>query len=205
MTVFNRHSFWRNPGKSGFPREWTEHCEPEFYLDLENVTRLIVETVTKHGKKNWSILEIGCGTGRNLVGLYREGFHRLAGVEINQAAVDLGRAHFPEYIDIPVTVAPIEDVFADLKQYDLIFTSGLLMHLPVELEWVISGLRDRARKVILINEGERAASFHAWPHPYQEIIEAGGAWKQVETHTDELYPPLPKTTVKRVFVRQPSK
>jgi hypothetical protein len=76
------------------------------------------------------------------------------------------------------------------------------MHLPVDLEWIISGLCVKARKVIITNEGERAASFHAWPHDYQSLIEASGEWEQVEMHSDENYPPLPATTVKRVFLRK---
>jgi SAM-dependent methyltransferase len=197
---FDRHAFWKDPAKSGFPEPWVAHCKPEFYLDLVNVTRLIVETMGKYAKPEWSILELGCGTGRNLAGLYRAGYRRLMGVEINQQAVDLGREHFPEYRDVSVMVAPIEDILGKLPPVDVIFTSGVLMHLPHDLEWVIKLLPEKAKRLIITNEGEREPSFHAWPHDYRALLEVGG-WKQVETHSGENYPPLPKTTIKRVFVR----
>lgn len=199
---FDRHAFWKNPAGAPYPAAWVEHCKPEFYLGLENVTRLIVETVTRYAKPSWSILELGCGTGRNLAGLYRAGFKKLSGVEINETAVALGRENFPELEHVKIEIAAIEEVFESLPRYDLIFTSGVLMHLPYDLEWIIAGLRDKARKMILVNEGERAESFHAWRHDYAGIIPATGEWNMVEWHTGENYPPLPKTTIKRVFLRE---
>lgn len=197
---FDRHAFWKDPAKSPYPKSYWANCEPEFYLDLVNVTRLIVETMAKYARPEWTILEIGCGTGRNLAGLYQAGYHNLMGIEINQAAVDLGRVHFPEYRDVSVMVAPVEDLIGKLQPVDVIFTSGVLMHLPYDLEWVIKLLPEKARRLIVTNEGEREPSFHAWPHNYPALLETG-EWHQVEAHSGENYPPLPKTTIKRVFVR----
>lgn len=199
--TFDRHAFWKDPAGSTYPGPWTEHCRPEFYLDLVNVTRLIVDTVSKYATPDMTILELGCGTGRNLAGLYRAGFKNLAGVEINQNAVDLGLAAFPEYSQVNLTVSPVEDVFRTLPKYDVIFTQGFLMHLPRDYEWIISGLKEKAEKVIITNEGERYGSFHAWPHDYLGLIQSK-TWRQVEIHSDEAYPPLPATTVKRVFLRK---
>ena len=199
---FDRHAFWRDPAKSPYPAPWVEHCKPEFYLDLVNVTRLIVETMQKYARPEWSILELGSGTGRNLAGLYQAGYRNLLGIEINPDAVELGQEHFPEYRDVSVMVAPIEDMIHKLAPVDVIFTSGVLMHLPYDLEWVIQLLREKARRLIITNEGEREASFHAWPHNYKALLEDGGQWRQVEWHTGEAYPPLPKTTIKRVFVKE---
>lgn len=56
--------------------------------------------------------------------------------------------------------------------------------------------------MILIIEGERDPDFNAWPHDYKTLIEQSGEWEQVETHSCENYPPLPKTTIKRVFLRR---
>lgn len=198
---FKRHEFWKDPASSGYPEFAVAHCKPEFYLDLVNITRLMVDTVLKYANPKMSVLELGCGTGRNLAGLYQAGFRKLAGVEINQTAVDLGMTNFPELAKVKITVAPVEDVIKTLPQYDVIMTQGFLMHLPPELTWVIEEIRDKAKHMILLNEGERLASFHAWPHDYQALMETGGKWQQAETHSDEAYEPLPKTTIKRVFLR----
>lgn len=199
--TFDAHAFWRNPAGSSYPGPWVKHCVPEFYLDLDNITRLIVSTIARYAAPEMTILELGCGTGRNLAGLWQAGFRNVAGVEINADAVRLGRATFPELANIPITIAPVEDVIPTLSPVDVIYTQGFLMHLPHEKDWVISSLRKLARRVIVTNEGERAESFHAWMHDFKALICAGGEWEQVETHSDEDYPPLPATTIKRVFIR----
>lgn len=201
-TAEKRHAFWKNPENSGLSLDRYFDCRPLFYLDLVNVTRLIVETVGKYATPDMSILEIGCGTGRNLVGLYKAGFKNLAGIEINMEAVKLGRKTFPEYENINVVVAPVETVITDIPHFDVIYTQSCLMHLPMDLEWVIGVIRNKADKVIITTEGERPPSFNTWLHDYQKIVEATCEFEQVETHTCEAYTPLPKTTVKRVFLRK---
>jgi len=96
----------------------------------------------------------------------------------------------------------ITEIRGVYNSVDVIFTQGFLMHLPPELEWVIETLPEKARRLIVTNEGERRSSFHAWSHDYQGIIEGTHAWEQVEMHSDERFPPLPATTVKRVFTRK---
>jgi SAM-dependent methyltransferase len=202
---FDRHAFWKNPGAPANVDAYSEaviaRCRPEFYLDLVNVTRLVVETVKKYAIPAMSITELGCGTGRNLVGLYKAGFEEVFGVELSQDAFDLGMKTFPELAKIMCLIAPVENVIKNLPEFDVIFTQGLLMLLPPDLEWVISEMAAKARFMIFTIEGERPPSFHAWPHDYQQIIEADGKWEQVEVHTCEDWEPLPKTTVLRVFLR----
>jgi SAM-dependent methyltransferase len=201
---FERIKFWENPEKSGMTGVHIPTCKPEFYLDLHNISAMVVDVMKRHAKKSWKILEIGCGTGRNLVALKAMGFKKVSGIELSQNSVNVGRAHFPEYKDIDVVVAPVEEVIKDIEPVDVIFTSGLLMHLPPELDWVLEEVAKKAKKLIMTNEGEigRGVSAHAWSRNYQEVFEPLG-WEQVEWETAEKYPPLPKTTIKRVFVKKP--
>ena len=201
-TQNDRYTFWLDPAHSDYPECATDHCRPEFYLDLTNVTCLIVDTIRRYATTEMSILELGSGTGRNLAGLVEAGFANVAGVEINRQAIDLGMLHFPVLAKVPIVVAPVESCIRGLPNFDVIFTQGFLMHLPPELEWVIETLPEKARRLIVTNEGERRSSFHAWSHDYQGIIEGTHAWEQVEMHSDERFPPLPATTVKRVFTRK---
>ena len=199
--MIDRHTFWRDPEAS--PRKHLiETCKPEYYLDLKNVTHLVVSTIERYCDKEMSILEIGCGTGRNLVGLLRAGYKNVSGIEISTKAVEIGRAHFPEYRDIGVRIAPIEDVAESLPDFDVIYTQGCLMHLPYELDWVIEVIKRQAKHLILTNEGEARHGEHVWARNYKEQITRGGAWKQVEMENGSQYPPLPNTTIKRVFQRE---
>ena len=202
MSNFNRIEFWLDPINSRASDALKPNCRPEFYLDLVNVTTLIVSTLERYAKKTDSILEIGCGTGRNLVALKKAGFENVSGIEISPKTVAVGQATFPEYANIPVTIAPVEDVIESIEPVDVIYTQGCLMHLPFELDWVLERISQKARKVILTNEGEltRGGSIHAWLRDYRVAFESLG-WIQVEMETGEKYPPLLPTTIKRVFLR----
>ena len=197
---FDRQAFWRDPVASN-QEQLIPTCRPEFYLDLFNITELVVNIMEKHCSRDMSILEIGCGTGRNLVGLRAAGFENVSGIEISKKSVEVGRAAFPEYKNIDVTVAAIEDVAKDLLRYDVIYTQGCLMHLPYDLDWVIEMIKQQARFLIMTNEGEPRYGVHAWGRDYKEYIEQGGAWRQIEFETGEKCPPLPASTIKRVFKR----
>jgi hypothetical protein len=128
------------------------------------------------------------------------GFENLSGIEISQRAVDVGLATWPEYGDINLTVAPIEDVARDLPEYDVIYTQGCLMHLPHELDWVIESIKKKAQNLILTVEGEPRIGINVWPRNYQDYIEQGGKWSQVDVENGPNFG-LPATTIKRVFGR----
>lgn len=196
-STFDRVKFWQDPPNSGAPEHLIPSCRPEFYLELDNVTHLWVSTLKKYVQVDDSILEIGCGTGRNLVGLQKAGFRDVAGIEISQKTVDIGREFFRHQLDI--TVGAIEDV--EIPRKDVIYTSGLLMHLPHELDWVIDDIAQKAQKVIVIVEGEQTDAINAWTRNYQKVFEGWG-WVQHEFEHCDKYPPLPYTTVKRVFLRE---
>jgi SAM-dependent methyltransferase len=201
---FNRETFWLDPTKSGAPDKRVSSCRPEYYLGLDNVTTLVVSTVKHYAKKSDSILEIGCGTGRNLVALKKAGYKYLTGIEISPKTVEVGWEHFPTYKKIQVIIGAAEKVIDEVGDFDVIYTSGLLMHIPPEHEWLFERISQKARKVIMTNEGElkRKVTEHAWNRDYKVIFEALG-WKEVEMETGDKYPPLPATTIKRVFIKPP--
>lgn len=199
---FKRIEFWKDPTKSGAPDKRIRSCRPEWYLDKHLVSELVVYTFSGYALKKDSILEIGCGTGRNLVALKNAGYKKVSGIELSEKTVEVGREHFPEYSRIPVVIGPVEKVIDEAPDVDIIYTVGLWMHIPPEHEWLFERVAQKAKKMIITIEGEslRATSEHAWNRDYKKIFEALG-WKEVEMETCEKYPPLPNTTVKRVFIK----
>jgi SAM-dependent methyltransferase len=199
--MFDRLKFWQDPARSGID-PLIPTCKPEFYLDLHNVSGMVVDVMTRYAKPSWKILEIGCGTGRNLVALKKAGYSKVSGIELSARTIAIGRARFPEYAEIEVINAPVEDVIKDIKPVDVIYTSGLLMHLPFEYDWILDEIASKARRLVLSNEGEitNVGACHAWLRNYKVEFEKRG-WEQVESTTGDKYPPLAASTVKRVFVR----
>ena len=203
MTDFDPLKFWRDPEKAEVPEleRSVYACKPEYYLDLDNVSALVVDVMTRYAQKDWAILEIGCGTGRNLVALQAAGFANVAGIELSRKAVSVGRKQWPEYKEIPVKIGPAEKAIHELDDFDVIFTQGCLMHIPDES--LLEVIARKAKRLILTCEAElsRRESIHVWRRDYQQVFEALG-WKQVEWEVANKYPPLPKHTIKRVFVRK---
>lgn len=202
MEVFDRQTFWDDPLNSGHESDNVRQtCDPCFYLNLDSVTKFVIDNLEHYLNRDCSILEIGCGTGRNLVALKRAGFRFLQGVEISELAIETGRAHFPEYKDINVIHSPIEDIIYYLEPVDAIFTQGCLMHIPYEFDWVLDQMRVISGKFIMTIEGETMQpDVHKWKRNYQFYFERDD-WKQIEEQNCEEIAGLPATTFKRIFWR----
>ncbi|HWY57439.1 MAG TPA: pseudaminic acid biosynthesis-associated methylase [Terriglobales bacterium] len=82
------------------------------------------------------ILEVGCNTGNQLLLLQRLGYCNLYGIEVQDCALEIARSRM-NHVKLTVASAfalPFED-----KYFDLVFTSGVLIHvspndLPLALD-----------------------------------------------------------------------
>jgi pseudaminic acid biosynthesis-associated methylase len=82
--------------------------------------------------KDAQILEVGCNCGNQLLALEQQGFYNLTGIEINPKAADLARTrtHSPH----PIFTGSALDLPFINNYFDVVFTSGLLIHInPMEL------------------------------------------------------------------------
>lgn len=201
--TFDARLFWTDPASYNTPRgDLKGICLPEFFLKLDKVTYMVTSTLSKYLDKDASIIELGCGIGRNLAGLKAVGFTNLFGVEINPRSIALGRKTFPLLEGIDIQCAAIEDVIRDLPIADCYYTQGVLMHLPPTSEWVLPIMASKARKLIMTSERERDPYSIAWVRDYSKVF-APPVWKQLEMENGLVYKPqLPDTTVKRVFQRE---
>ena len=91
-----------------------------------------------------SVLEIGCGDGRNVDYLNENGYLAV-GIDKN-----LGTA--------------IEDVPED--KYDVIYTMSCLFLIPPEKDWVFPKIARMARKYIITIEGEAGDGHKLWARDY---------------------------------------
>ena len=90
--------------------------------------------------KENKILELGCNILQNL------GFKDLYGLEINKKAYEIARRNNPKITFINST---IEDFNSKDTKYDLVFTSGVLIHIhPSVIKTIINKIIDLTKEYI---------------------------------------------------------
>ena len=78
------------------------------------------------------ILEVGCNSGNQLLLLREVGFTNLWGAEVQSYALELAKARVP---DAQLSQASALDLLYEDADFDLVFTSGVLIHIsPADLE-----------------------------------------------------------------------
>ncbi|MEK7812722.1 MAG: class I SAM-dependent methyltransferase, partial [Candidatus Desantisbacteria bacterium] len=115
-------------------REWDEFYagkEDIIWHPSESVVRFINSTIKKEGKKVDRILDIGCGNGRHISYLAKEGFPT-CGIDISQKSLDIATKWLsadtmnaaPELKKGCVTAIPYPDEY-----FDVVICFGVLDHL----------------------------------------------------------------------------
>ena len=157
--------FWLLKTKSFLADPWQRRISPQHQWLLKVVRRLKPE----------SILEVGCGFGRNLKFLADNGIpaNRLTGVDISP--VLLAQARLPRSVHL-IKGNVLQLPFSSYS-FDLVFTHGLLMHLsPRQLSQALSELTRVSQKhLILIEEirsRPRQLNYFTWAHDYDKMIKA---------------------------------
>jgi len=93
----------------------------------------IANLVEKYAKRTDSILEIGCGDGRNIKELEKRGYTNIRGID-------------------KLDGESIEDT--ELPEFDIIFTASCLFLIPEENEWVFEKIENLCNKYLITVEGE---------------------------------------------------
>jgi pseudaminic acid biosynthesis-associated methylase len=137
--------FW----KGEFGDEYTERNSGEwdnFYKEQWGVTRTeLNEEFLKDMDKNLVILEFGCNRANQLLILKKQGFTNLWGLEINKKAAKLARKD----TDLNIIEASALDVPFKDNSFDLVFTSGVLIHIaPENLKKIMSEMYRVSKKHI---------------------------------------------------------
>lgn len=77
--------------------------------------------------KDSRILEVGANVGTQLLCLKDLGFHNLYGIDIQRKAIETAHHHRPE---LDIIEGDIFDIPFKNDYFDLVFTSGVLIHIP---------------------------------------------------------------------------
>ena len=136
-----------------------------------------------------SILEIGCGAGRNLL-IAREMLKgtRLSGIDINEEAIKVAQAQSDGSIEFSVLslyeLKSIKD-----NSVDIVFTSGVLMHVPNDkVVGVINEMHRIAKKAVIhfeLHGPSNNFDYHRYPRDYKKLYETIGL---VKKYKYEIFP-----------------
>ena len=139
MQHTQQEEFW----SGDFGREYTDrNSRPlaewnEFYRSIYGTTKLEINAEFLGDlPRDARILEVGCNTGMQLVGLQAAGFERLYGIELQAYAVEKAR-DFVRGVNI-LQGSGFDLPFKD-GYFDLVCTNGVLIHIaPADLPRIMS-------------------------------------------------------------------
>ena len=130
---------------------------PQTSYRSETIINMLKPWITSE----YSILEVGCNVGRNLNHLYMSGYENLAGIEINENAVQRLRRAYPQLKSVNIDVGPAEEVLAHYRSssFDVVFTMAVLEHIHPSSRTVFSQIARVARRYVLAIEPSKGSCF----------------------------------------------
>ena len=131
--------FW----SGDFGRDYTDRNTSDHeawnkqYFEKYGVSRLNMnDEFLRDLPKNLRVLEVGCNTGQQLEALYQQGFKNVAGIELQFYAAKHARDCA---IGIPVLQGSGFEIPFKTGSLDLVFTSGVLIHIAPDDLSIIMG------------------------------------------------------------------
>lgn len=134
------------------------------YLQNYGITRTkLNEEFIGNFNRTFKILEIGSNVGIQLIYLQKMGFKQVYGIEINQKAVEFSKK-ITKNINI-IQGTALDVPFKD-NYFDLVFTSGILIHIsPQDIEKVMREIYRCTNKYIW--------GFEYYADSYEEVVYRG--------------------------------
>lgn len=148
--------------------------------------------------KNIRILEVGCNTGMQLANLQSMGFTSLFGIELQEYAVEKAKEYTKgvNIIQASAFDIPFKDGF-----FDLVFTSGVLIHIsPDNLPKVFSEMYRCTSRYIwgfeyysdeITDINYRGNKGFLWKADYEKLIR--NQFRDLESIRKEHYPYITET------------
>lgn len=170
------HAYWKNPEDFG--------NTPEGHLETRGEDKFMAATIQKLIKRNQSILEVGCSSGKNLNALFTRGYTNLYGIEINPKAVNviMPKMFNGLYNIADVKVGSLEDWLPKMRNnsIDLIFSLTVLMHIHPKSEFIFKEMAGVTKDYLITFEDENMKEcWSHYPRNYKKIFEGFGL-KQIE-------------------------
>lgn len=119
-----------------------------------------------------SILEVGCGFGRNIKFLIQNGLNpsSIVGIDISPNMIKLARKYVGSK-EVKFFISDLEG-FKPKKKFDFVFTHGVLMHIPEDqIDRAIDRLFRLSKKsLVLIEQNYQADNNYTFIHDYKKLL-----------------------------------
>lgn len=199
------HEYWQTRTTDNrFPYDSANALDD--YVEGRARSQLLVDIVNSIAATDETIMELGCGVGRNLHYLHEQGYHRVAGLDINPEAFDVLEDEYPDLAaDADLYAGAIEELVPEFEtdQFDVVLTMATLGHIHRDNEWVFDEIARITGDWLVTVEDELTYHWRHTPRDYADVFASRG-FEQVETITSEAFPPavdLHAGYVARVFER----
>jgi pseudaminic acid biosynthesis-associated methylase len=147
-----QRDFWKGEfGNSYADRNISVEETNQMYKERTGITfEDVFKKIFSNIDKNAKILELGCNVGLKLSILQKLGFTNLTGVEINEKAFKIAKKNYP---NIKFHNSSIEEFNSNGEQFDLVYTSGVLIHInPKALPEIIKKIISLSKEYIFDSE-----------------------------------------------------
>lgn len=124
------------------PSQLDRLCSANYGVSRSEINREFLAQIPRHAR----ILEVGCNVGNQLLLLQEQGFNDLTAVEIQSYAIETARQRVPGVL---FKQASAFDLPFEKESFDLVFTSGVLIHIaPPDLGRAMGEIHRCARSYI---------------------------------------------------------
>jgi SAM-dependent methyltransferase len=143
-------------------QDWAERSgrfSPTYYAEIgpNEVSETIGRVLDHYAIEDASILEVGCGCGRHLEHLRRNGFENLTGIDINDDAFEVMADHYPELVETGTFLdGALEDHLPGMPDgsFDAIYTVETLQHVHPDDTWVFDEFQRLTTDLLVTAENE---------------------------------------------------
>lgn len=169
----------RSLKKTYKPRQFWDRWVDTFMEDPWQVDiheeHLWMLTMIKRDKPA-SILEVGCGFGRNIRFFIENGIapEDLYGIDISEKMIKKAKT-FISNRKVKLVVADVTSLPFENSRFDMVFTHGVLMHVePYLIEKAIQEVFRVSRRYLMIVEQNYNGNYYTFVHDYKNLINKHG-------------------------------
>ena len=132
---------------------------PTYYAHYgpDETSELVRAKIERYAGADARVLEVGCGVGRHLAALAEAGFSELAGVDVNEAALDVLAETYPELAAVGEFHADTIESYVqsvETDAFDAVFSVETLQHIHPDATWVFEELARVTGDLLVTVENE---------------------------------------------------